>query len=334
MDPKENKPAPDTPPQINSPTSDQPTRSPKSEPARTQVNEGGLPRVRTFKEDVAEAVKGQKASLTSIAAAEARWRARMTSQDSAEQTESPVQKIAMVLGGIVFVAIGIAAVSYGLFFYEPERPTIEEAVSSLIFAEKQTRVDITDLSARSILGRLEEKRQSTQLSLGQIAHLYLTTTDATTGELTLLTAQDFLRAIDARVSSAFLRSLDPDFMLGIHSFDRNQTFLIFTTDSYQHAFSGMLDWEPSMIRELSPLVLRNVDNASKRAIDPQTKEEIVYKKSFEDVIIQNIDARVLRSDTEITQLLYAFPDQRTLIITTNENTLIEVITRLRNVRVF
>ena len=45
---------------------------------------------------------------------------------------------------------------------------------------------------------------------------------------------------------------------------------------------------------------------------------------FEDVILKNVNTRRLRSDMGDVVLLYAFPNAKTIIITTNEDTLLDV----------
>jgi hypothetical protein len=49
--------------------------------------------------------------------------------------------------------------------------------------------------------------------------------------------------------------------------------------------------------------------------------------SFSDVVIRNMDTRLLRDLEGNTALLYSFPNESTLIITTNEGTFFEVSQR-------
>ena len=96
----------------------------------------------------------------------------------------------------------------------------------------------------------------------------------------------------------------------------------------------MLEWERTMSRDLFLFMGRKVDPVLGVPINPQTGAPIILRENFEDKIIQNTDVRVLMSEAGTVELLYAFPNQQTLIITTNENTLVEIITRLNSVRVF
>lgn len=304
------------------------------EPKAVPASDSGIPRIRTYKEDIAEAVGSQKASLTSIAAAEAQRRAKRPLSAGVKARQVDWKKIGVISGSALLIGLSIGIFVYFLLFYQKEESPVQEEIQSIIFAERQKRIDITDSSARRVIQQLTEERSLSALSLGQIKHLHLTTTDTRTGTTHTLTTSEFFNAIGAGVDDAFLRSLDQDFMVGIHSFDRNQPFMIFTSNSYQHSFAGMLTWERVMYQDLFPFMGKDIDPANGRAVNPRTGEEIILKPAFEDIIVQNIDARALVSEGGTTQLLYAFPNQQTLIITTNENTLIEIVTRLRNVRVF
>ena len=54
--------------------------------------------------------------------------------------------------------------------------------------------------------------------------------------------------------------------------------------------------------------------------------------SFQDVVIRNKEARVLKNSDGLIILLYAFLDPNTIVITTNEYTFIEVLTRYASQR--
>ncbi|MFC1731436.1 hypothetical protein ACFL6I_14045 [candidate division KSB1 bacterium] len=303
----------------------------KSQPDK----ESKIKRVRTYKEDIAEAVRKQKASLTSITAAEQRRRTGIP-KIMTKKKGVDIKKMGATLGSIVFILLGAGVIVFFLFFYEKEKVIIEQDVPSFIFVEEQKEIDITGKNAREILQALGAERANTSLPLGQIAQLYLTeTTQELDSEVTrTISSEEFLTSIRAQISEAFLRSVDPSFMVGIHVFNQNQPFIIFESNSYQHSFAGLLEWERTMYNDLFLFIGRKTDPILRVPIDPQTGEGVVLRESFEDRIIQNIDVRALTSVAGDIEFLYAFPNQQTLIITTNENTLIELITRLHSVRVF
>ena len=102
-------------------------------------------------------------------------------------------------------------------------------------------------------------------------------------------------------------------MVGLHAFDRNQPLIIIEVAQFDRAYGAMLTWEPNMARSLGsffrPL---NGDKAGTTTI-------------FNDVVVKNIDVRRSQAAWPI---MYAFPRRDLLIITTNESTIAEVLSRL------
>jgi len=308
----------------------------KNKPRPDQVTtKDTIRKIRTYKEDIAEAVQTQKASLTSITAAEQRRRTGIP-RSMVEKRSVDFKKIGIVVGSIILITLGIGVIGFFAFFYEKDGVMIEQDIPSFLFVEEQIEIDVTGKNAREILQALGAERTNVSLPLGQIAHLYVTeTTKGQETEITrIISAEELLVKIRAQVSEAFLRSLDPSFMLGVHVFNQNQPFIIFKSNSYQHSFAGLLEWERTIYNDLFLFTGQRSDPILGAPIDPQTGKEVVLREDFEDRIIQNIDIRALASEEGNIKFLYAFPDQQTLIITTNENTLTELITRLHSVRVF
>ena len=89
----------------------------------------------------------------------------------------------------------------------------------------------------------------------------------------------------------------------------------------------MLAWELHMNEDLSPLfgeVLEKTTSTSTPLREPFV---------FEDSIIKNKEVRVLKDTKGTIRLLYSFIDRETLVITTNESTFSEVLTRLTSQRI-
>ena len=317
-----------------------PQSTPQPVPKKPTAPASTTRKIRTYKDDIAFAVRSQKASFTSVIAAEQKRRSRISPKTSGDvpgtERKANLKKIGIVVGSIVVFAIGVGIIGYFALFYEKKEVVIEQEIPSFFFTEEQKELNITGKNAREILQALGVLKNSTSLPLGQMVHLYLTeTTIEEDSKVTrIISTEKFLSSVRAQVSAAFVRSLDPSFMIGIHVFNQNQPFIVFASNSYQHSFAGTLEWERTMYRDLFLFVKRKADPIRGFPIDPQTGKEIVVRENFEDRIIQNIDVRALLSEEGVIQFLYAFPNQQTLIITTNENTLAEIITRFNSVRVF
>jgi len=64
-----------------------------------------------------------------------------------------------------------------------------------------------------------------------------------------------------------------------------------------------------------------VDNSS-------TTNSFINRRQFEDAIIKNRDARVLKNQNGVIIFLYSFPDKNTLVITTTPDVYEEINDRL------
>lgn len=269
--------------------------------------------IRTYKEDAASVVRGG-ASLTSIAAAEQNRRTRRNFSPVREPL--PWRKI-LWSGGIALLLAGSAALSY--VAYLATRPPDTETpftAPSFFYTDEERELPLNDkATGLELLSSLNIERTLVDLPLGSVVHFYFTKTGPSGTES--LTAEEFLRRIDARVPQKLLRSLGKNFVFGVHAFDGNQPFLVFTTNSYDLAFAGMLEWEETLAADLSPLF--GSSNAGEGA-------------SFLDVVYKNKDLRVLAKEAK-NKVQYSFVTPEMLIIATNEHTIAEILTRLSARRV-
>jgi hypothetical protein len=149
-------------------------------------------------------------------------------------------------------------------------------------------------------------------------------------------------------------------LLGIHSFDENEAFMILKADSYETAYSGMLAWEESIYPDFIPLFSRtpsvhiqpsapaqdqaaapigtttassspaatSTPTATPVATSTPVVQALPYRGNFIDQIVENHDARVMLNQYGDILLLWTFLDRSTIVITTNEATLREVISRI------
>ncbi len=198
-----------------------------------------------------------------------------------------------------------------------------------------------------------------------------TVVDPTTQKIvpTLLSASDWLGLLETHIPEALARSLDTKMMFGFYQFDQGRPFIILKTSSYETAFAGMLDWENNLNADLAPLfgpalvqrftsfippeesddfsnpqattsatgtasttaVAATPTPATKRS-DPPRTTTLFLPHAFEDAIIVNKDVRLLRDNDGKIALVYGFYDKQTIVITTDENTFKEVVTRLSSRR--
>jgi hypothetical protein len=168
--------------------------------------------------------------------------------------------------------------------------------------------------------------------------------------LTPLTTQEVLQFLSPNVPDTLLRSVDPQiYLLGIHVYQDNQPFLILKATSYEEAYAAMLAWEPYMQGDLAPFFARippiKLSDTPPQSVGTSTQavasttttttptQFYTPPAAFVDRIVENQNTRVIQNAAGDILLLWTFLDRNTLVITTNEVTLREIISRLTNTNI-
>jgi len=165
------------------------------------------------------------------------------------------------------------------------------------------------------------------------------------------TFAEFLRALGARPSEEFIRSLSEEFFFGIHFADAPSPLFVVPVVSYDHAFAGMLAWEKSINTEfgglfvqlppyrtvLVPAIVSATSTSATSTEATSTPrmvetQEPVPPRAFEDLVMRNYDVRALKDDNGNIVLYYSFPTQDLLVISASPYTFPEVLSRLQAAR--
>lgn len=291
--------------------------------------------VRTYKSDVEEAIKMERVSSMSIAIAEEKKKQKY--QPFASSEDAPKSKKALLFAiGLLFVFAGIGAFNFNYIKEKigaAPKPKNTLEIRALITADSNAEFNLSKLGKKDAGDYLSEIINSTDIKSNSIQNIYITKTVVEAGKETkkLAESKEFLPLISSKIPDILLRSLSPEYMLGVHSRNGNQPFIILKTDSYENAFAGMLAWEKNMAGDLSALFPRN--SRSPMQDGTTTTEQILsYKKDFEDVLVKNKDTRALKDESGNIFLIYSLSDKKTIIITSNTDTLAELFDRLIRAR--
>lgn len=261
-----------------------------------------LPRLRTFADDLSGEIQKKGATVASIVQAERERAARELALDQEEVAPIAKWKNPLLLGAtLLLISLGILGLG-GTYLYSTYLASVEPDVEpSIIFPNSVT--DEVQPGYQLLSDTLALRRAATNLSLGEIERIDVTLANAST------TPREVLRALGA--PEPLIREVKT-VMLGVHSFNRNQPFIIIEVAQYDRAYGAMLTWEDEMARNLG-----NFFKPEGGTVPPTL--------TFTDKVFQNIDTRVSQAAWPI---LYAFPRRDVLILTTNQYTLSEILTRL------
>ena len=276
--------------------------------------------LRTFEGDIADTIKGQNISIAKIAIAE-----KVKKENNgliSPVPPSPLFKnLLLFFSSIILVAGGLYM--FYEFYYVPK--------SKVIIVNKTIvpNIIVSDIDIEVTIETMQAEINKISLPENSIANLYITKGQGDTKKL--INAQEFLSSLKVNAPDQFIRTLLPDFMLGVHSFNGNNPFIILKTTLYQSAFAGMLKWETTLVDDMSLLFSKTVSPQNIVATPAQSTADIlVISKPFTDLVIKNKDVRALTNQYGRITLLYTFLDKETILITTNEFTLKEILNRMTN----
>lgn len=272
----------------------------------------GFQAIRTYASDMASAIKDGQGSVVKIAMAEHKKRENELENASPESKKN----LFFIIGALACLVLGIAGFLYFFAQQIPDSVQINQTVNStsLIFAESVRKMDVSSLSKEQLESALQQEIKTAQIRLDTVENVYMI--NGATGPV-LQTAQ-FFSQLKTSAPDALLRSLQPSFMFGIYNFDTTQPFLILKTTSRDIAFAGMLEWESKLFDDMYGIF----------NIDVSGDKKILFEKKFQDALIKNRDARVLKDDNGAIVLFYVFTDDNTIVITKDPKTLEEVTNRL------
>ncbi len=283
----------------------------------------------SLKYDVQDLVKDRKVSLIRAVALESdkNATAETINKRGAITAAHNTSNAGIYLVSFLFFALG--AIALGAVFYaqsikEAERQVGVEQVkknNALIFYEHEQKFDVHDLESYELLGGLARIRETVPATIGSITNILLITRDFSAESQgfvsRLATLEDFFKIAKPRLPKELTRNMSSGYMVGVHTTDENAPFILLLGTSYEGALAGMLAWEGALPQDLSPFFPSRGGTAAQSEV-PQ----------FSDISLDNIDARVLRTQNKKVRIVYAVLEQNVIVITNNIFTIKEIALRL------
>lgn len=297
--------------------------------------------IRTYESDIAEALANRKASVATIAIAESQKKEgvqRIVNTAPAQEKEErtnwwPIVKhFFFLLLSIVLITGGIGG-GYYLYLQSPIANPVPEApvvikVPSVIDSDKQVTFNLDGIPRDNIINQINFEANKSPLPKGQILEMLLK--EKKGGEDVTISGAGFLNKIGISIPDVLLRSIKDRWMFGIYTEKDSQRtpFVVLTTDFFQNTFAGMLAWEKTMPDDLSELFrykdrVREADNASSTI-----SSYFGITGDFIDRQLRNRDIREFRDRRGNLLFLYAFIDEKTLMITSTESAFMDIIDRI------
>jgi hypothetical protein len=279
---------------------------------------GGLKTIRTLKNDQDTLIKGQNLSLIGIAIKEEERRRQQQENTSISSSSNRPFLVASII--LLILGSGIGFYIYNQYYAEvpvgilPGKSTVLE---SILFAEANKAIDVSGITTEDLLSRIKnEVRNPPDLRLGAVEN-YVFNKKNEAGLTLPLSAYDFFKLIVSSAPENFLRSLEQKFMFGILSSAENAAFIIVKTESYDKGLAGLLEWEgKTLTKDLYQILT---------SLKPDIE---LFTKKYEDLLIKNIDTRVLKDKNGDIRIIYGFLDQtKTIVIAGSRQAFTEAVNR-------
>lgn len=268
--------------------------------------------VRTFSSDMANAVREKGGSVVRIAIAEE----EKNRKEKEENSISSRKNILFTSIGMILFAGAIGALIW-TYVYNKQASTVapitQPAPSSIVYTENSQTIDTMGMSIPDIVSSIQTIVKAPNIQSGTIKNIVITQ-----GLGNRIPASQFLSAIGgAHAPADFLRSLAPEYMIGTYLYTQDSLFLIVRGTAHDFLLSGMLTWEPFLLKDLAPLF----------AIDTTGTNAGLVNTKWSDVFIENRDARAVVDANNKPILFYSYLDQNTIVFATDPKALTAVVQR-------
>ncbi len=279
------------------------------------INKVG-PGIRTYSADIADIMRREKGSIIKIALAE--QERRKSHKESKDPTST--RNLIILLFGVTFIVAGILIFVYTIINKDTSIVVVTPlGAPSLIYTENQTQIDMTNQTRGNFYNDIHTKSNASYIPNDTITNLFLVSN--TPAGNVQATASMFFNKLGIRVPDSLLSVLTGQFMLGVYKKDdTNNIFLILKTKGFNETFPAMKEWEISMANDLVRLF----------RVDSQSFDGNIFNRDFESTVLFNKQARNLYDASGKLVFSYVYLDNNTIIITTNNSLVEEVIKRINS----
>ncbi|MFA7193680.1 MAG: hypothetical protein WC087_02070 [Candidatus Paceibacterota bacterium] len=329
----------------------------KNSPGGTPLN-----RISTYQDAIKEALHSQEMSSAGMLMAEQKKRDTFKEESAAKSFSNPRNKILLLIAGILIIA-AIAFIVLSIINSNKRVPQENSFFmqSKYFLTEKMIEITSAQLS-RNTIAKIQqastepvETNSITQLVISKEVKADPTSTFDFTKKISYDT-NDLLALLAARTPEPLRRTLDQEFMIGVHKAAKNEVFVLFRINNFENAFSSMLTWESALAKDMENIFPNEIARARITTTEEVTVEsavlattststtpasstttEIVQKtidntRVWHDRVIRNTDTRALFDEMGQVVFFYAFIDNEYIFFGTKEETFGEVMRRVRSAK--
>ena len=280
-------------------------------------NEESNKLVKTYAEDMARVLENDKEGLV---------KKIIHGEEQHEQEkknlspESKKNKLFMLIG-LILIFLALLILSYFLLKKEEiSTVAVQEQFIPIIFNDKSTFVEVGTFNKEETVQTILSHVNNTEVKIGGVEGIYLTENKKIVG------LRRFISIIKGNFVPAENKLLvDDNFLMGSmltglksSSPTAGDFFILLKTRSLSDIFDSMRAWEEKMLTDLHKFI----------GINLSAETNYLFTKDFEDGIVENKNARILRNKDGGIVLMYVFANENSVIITGSEPVTHEIILRL------
>lgn len=257
-----------------------------------------LKRIRTYEDDVKNNIQSKKITTAKILIEEQKKR---QAQETTEQTNNPRTKgnILKTIFIIIFIILGLGVGYYayeqGLFIKKTQnaRPN-PVLISDIIQLDSLKEITTGQKTNTEIIAEIRRIINSPntlpvngieKIELSKIEEVLVN--EKITEQTFAVSTTEFLNIMETRTPDSLIRSLKDDFILGqVKTSQTTEPFIIFQVNDFERAYSGMFEWEDTMILDLKDIFYKNLGSTQRF---PREVSEIN----------EDIDTNTAPQDTEV-----------------------------------
>jgi hypothetical protein len=234
--------------------------------------------------------------------------------------ESQKNKLFMLVS-ILLLAMALGVVSFFVFIKEDiNTVVVEKQFVPIIFNDKSTFFEVFGLKKEEIIQTVLNQVNDTSVKIGGVDGIYLTENKQIIGLRRFITlikssfvpGDDTLLVKDNFLMGSFLSGLKAT------SPTAGDFFILLKVRSTLDVFNTLRTWEEKMLTDLHGFL----------GINLSSETNYLFKKDFDDGIIENKNARILYDKEGKIVLMYIFADENSVIITNSQPATHEIILRL------
>lgn len=224
-----------------------------------------------------------------------------------------VNQLYMIFGFIALV-LSAGLIYYFIFFIAKNNTTVNQfpsSVKNIFLVDKTANIELANFSKTKILKIMKDEAEKVSLPEGKIQTFNLLENNQ------IISLARFLQIIEANISLPEGNIFSHDFMYGVFKSEDNNPFFVFKVKNMKDAFTTLANWENKMLYDLGGIF----------GYELNSDTQYLLTKDFEDEIVKNKNARVLRDEFGSVVLMYVYIDDTTIVISNSAVIAGEIIER-------